>query len=127
MLGDSSVYDASHWYNRNLVIIANIERQFLKVSDLRDIHYYFGRHRKTGAIINHLEIQMYLAVGVAMLVLTTHFFEVVLPVWQKAKEGSGLTYLPWGAVVLVLLIWWRAKKKAADSDKPFEEFAGEGN
>src|SRR6266511_2529460 len=23
------VYDASYWYNRNLVIIANIERQFL--------------------------------------------------------------------------------------------------
>jgi hypothetical protein len=42
------VYDAGYWYNRNLVIIANIERQFLRPSDLREIHYYFGRHRKTG-------------------------------------------------------------------------------
>src|SRR5262245_16570834 len=38
------VYDAGYWYNRNLVIIANIERQFLRRSDLRDIHYYFGKH-----------------------------------------------------------------------------------
>src|SRR5229473_588490 len=29
--------DASYWYNRNLVIIANIERQFLVESDLRSI------------------------------------------------------------------------------------------
>src|SRR5690348_12295057 len=26
------LYDASYWYNRNLVIIANIERQFLRQS-----------------------------------------------------------------------------------------------
>lgn len=113
------VYDASHWYNRNLVIIANIERQFLKVSDLREIHYYFGRHRKTGAIINHLEIQMYLAIGVALLVLGTHFVAVLLPVWQKAKEGSGLMYLPWGTAIFVIYIWWRSKRKAAASYSTF--------
>jgi hypothetical protein len=33
----------SYWYNRNLVIIANIERQFL---GRKEIHYYFGKHRK---------------------------------------------------------------------------------
>src|ERR1700733_12699076 len=27
------VYDSSYWYNRNLVIIANIERQFLRHED----------------------------------------------------------------------------------------------
>jgi len=113
------VYDASNWYNRNLVIIANIERQFLKVSDLRDIHYYFGRHRKTGAVINHLEIQMYLAIGVGLLVLALHFFEAVLPVWRNAKEGDGLTYLPWGTVILVLYFWRRSKKKAYDSYSTF--------
>src|SRR3546814_19062441 len=37
--------DAAYWYNRNLVIIANIERQFLLNSDLQDIQYYFGAHR----------------------------------------------------------------------------------
>ena len=28
--------DSGYWYNRNLAIIANIERQFLKKEDLRD-------------------------------------------------------------------------------------------
>ena len=37
--------DAGYWYNRNLVMIANIERQFLLESDLRDIQSYFGAHR----------------------------------------------------------------------------------
>jgi hypothetical protein len=107
------VYDAGYWYNRNLVIIANIERQFLKPSDLRDIHYYFGRHRKTGALITHLEIQMYLAIGVALLVLATHFFTDVLPVWQKTKPGTGLTYLPWAAAVIGLGFWAWSKRKFA--------------
>ena len=48
------LYDAAYWYNRNLVIIANIERQFLRQSDLRDIHYYFGAHRPTNLMITHL-------------------------------------------------------------------------
>jgi hypothetical protein len=107
------VYDAGYWYNRNLVIIANIERQFLLPSDLRDIHYYFGRHRKTGALITHLEIQMYLAVGVALLVLTAHFFTVMLPVWRETKVGTGLTYLPWMAALMGLAFWIWAKRKAS--------------
>jgi len=108
------VYDAGYWYNRNLVIIANIERQFLRPSDLREIHYYFGRHRKVGALITHLEIQIFLALGVALLVLGMHLFTVVIPVWQKAKEGTGLTYLPWVAAFAGLVVWWWSKKKAAD-------------
>src|SRR5688572_26301844 len=39
------LHDAAYWYNRNLAIIANIERQFLGQGDLRDIHYYWGSHR----------------------------------------------------------------------------------
>lgn len=107
------VYDASYWYNRNLVIIANIERQFLRKSDLREIYYYFGRHRKKGAMITHLEIQMWLAVGVAALVLTVHFFTVVLPIWRCVKEGTGLTYLPWFAALVGVLAWWYSSRKAA--------------
>jgi hypothetical protein len=111
-VGIAHVYDAAYWYNRNLVIIANIERQFLQPSDLREIHYYFGRHRKTGSLITHLEIQIYLAVGVALLMLGTHFFTEVLPIWQKAKEGTGLTYLPWAAAVGGMIVWIWSKRKA---------------
>lgn len=113
------VYDAGYWYNRNLVIIANIERQFLKASDLREIHYYFGRHRRTGSLITHLEIQMYLAVGVAMLVLAMHLFTVVLPIWQKAKIGTGLTYLPWVVAVIGLGFCGWSKRKFATRYETF--------
>lgn len=113
------VYDAGYWYNRNLVIIANIERQFLKQSDLRDIHYYFGRHRKTGELITHLEIQMYLALGVAALVLATHFLTDILPVWLGNKTDSAIIYFPWITAIVGLIIWRWAKQKASDRYKTF--------
>jgi len=69
--------DAAYWYNRNLTIIANIERQFLMKSDLRDVHYYFGRHRETGRMIDHLRIQYVLGVGMGLIVLGFHFSERV--------------------------------------------------
>lgn len=106
------VYDAGYWYNRNLVIIANIERQFLKPSDLREIHYYFGAHRRSGALITHLEIQLWLAVGVAALVLLVHFLTVVWPVWHGEKVGTGITYLPWAATLVGLASWWWFRLKA---------------
>src|SRR5688572_13039755 len=36
-------YDANSWYNRNLAIIANIERLFLEAEDAKRIHYFFLR------------------------------------------------------------------------------------
>jgi hypothetical protein len=113
------VYDASYWYNRNLVIIANIERQFLRKSDLREIHYYFGRHRKKGAMITHLEIQMWLAAGVAVLVLVVHFFTDVLPVWKCVKTGTGLTYLPWFAALVGIAGWVYSSRKASNRYETF--------
>lgn len=72
--------DAGYWYNRNLVIIANIERQFLKASDQKDIQFYFGKHRSGGnRMISHLRIQASLGIGVGILVLLFHFFERVWP------------------------------------------------
>jgi len=73
------LYDASYWYNRNLVIIANIERQFLNVTDLKDIHYYFGKHRDKSAMLTHLKIQYWLGLGIALLFTLYHFVTRVLP------------------------------------------------
>jgi hypothetical protein len=66
------VHDASAWYNRNLVIIANIEREFLRSADLKAIHYYFASHRKPGSMISHLKIQRALGYAVLALVLVYH-------------------------------------------------------
>ncbi len=72
--------DAGYWYNRNLVIIANIERQFLKNSDLKEIHFYWGDHRSVkNKMITHIRIQAALGVSLAILVLAFHFSTRV---WQ---------------------------------------------
>jgi hypothetical protein len=114
------LYDASYWYNRNLVIIANIERQFLTESDLRDVHYYFGKHRKKGSMIIHLRIQYALALGIGFVVLLFHFF-------TRVERGIGapwstfdpLRALPYAVLVLAFLGVWRLKK---NRDEAYAEF-----
>ena len=72
--------DAAYWYNRNLAIISNIERQFLAPSDLTQIHYYFGAHRsKQNRMVTHLRIQAALGIGIAALTLVFHFARRVWP------------------------------------------------
>jgi hypothetical protein len=80
-----NIVECSYWYNRNLCIIANIERQFLIPSDLREVQYYFGAHRPANRMNSHLRNQGYLGLSLAALVLFYHFATRVLP-------GLGL---PW--------------------------------
>lgn len=75
----SHLSDASYWYNRNLAIISNIERQFLVKEDLHDIHYYFGKHRPDNKMITHLRIQYALGVAIALLVALHHALMRVYP------------------------------------------------
>jgi len=91
------LYDASYWYNRNLVIIANIERQFLYDKDLGEIHYYFGKHREESAMLTHLRIQWVLGVGIAVLLLLYHFATRVFPgiggPWRNFEPQRALPYV----------------------------------
>ena len=64
------LFDAAYWYNRNLVIIANIERQFLRKEDLKEIHYYFGSHRPKNKMIYHLRIQMTLGIALVLMFMS---------------------------------------------------------
>ncbi len=112
--------DASYWYNRNLVIIANIERQFLHNTDLQEIHYYWGKHRPNNKMITHLRIQFYLGVGITVTVLLYHATVRVIP-------GIGLPWacfdfiraLPYIAVVSagVFVLWLRTERR-----KNYQEF-----
>lgn len=108
--------DGGYWYNRNLVIIANIERQFLLDSDLRDIQFYFGKHR-TGKnkMIVYFRIQAWLAAVVAGLVLAFHFLERVLPglgmPWANFEGARSLPYL--AAVVCVATCFIVARDRRA--------------
>ena len=70
--------DAAYWYNRNLVIIANIERQFLLNSDSHNIQYYFTAHRSSkNKMITQLRIQSFLGIGIGFIVLIFHVSERV--------------------------------------------------
>jgi hypothetical protein len=99
----ANLYDASYWYNRNLAIIANIERQFLNTKDLKEIHYYFGKHRKKSAMFTHLKIQYALGIGIAALFISYHFVLRVLPGIHEPMRNfefvRSLPYLMCGAAL----------------------------
>lgn len=89
------IYDAAYWYNRNLVMIANIERQFLQNSDLKDIHYYFGAHRSKSSMLTHLRIQRTLGLSLAVAVLAYHFWTEVISTFDPSSEVALEKFLPY--------------------------------
>lgn len=114
--------DASYWYNRNLAIIANIEKQFLVETDLKEIHYYFGSHRPGNKMIIHLRIQVMLALGIAAVIVIFHFSQRVLPgiggSWTSFDILRGLPYF-FGAALAIYLLWLRGNR-----NRSYREFIG---
>jgi hypothetical protein len=113
--------DAGYWYNRNLVIIANIERQFLLGSDQKDIQFYFGKHRSDGnKMISHLRIQASLGIGVGILVILFHFFDRVLPgMSAQVSHFDVQRTLPYVVSLAVLIFGYRFGK---DRDDAYQSF-----
>jgi len=109
------VIDANYWFARNLLIIANIERQFLTVEDLQNIHPYFRAHRKT-SLLDHLLVQGCLAGSVFLLITIWHFFTRIAMgfglSWRNLEPVRALPYV----VTCVAAIWLlRFKKKQKNS------------
>jgi hypothetical protein len=107
--------DASYWYNRNLAIIANIERQFLVKDDLKRIHYYFGKHRPN-KMIAHLGIQVALGIGVGLVVLLYHAYIRVVPGFSSPwRSFEFLRALPYIVMLASLgyLAWLRRHRNAS--------------
>jgi hypothetical protein len=106
-------YDAHTWFTRNLAIIANIERQFLRPEDEKHIHYHFKEHHPPSRLIAHLALQRAFGIGVASLVLIYHFIERVLPgvgqPWCSFDPKCTLPYLTF-LVCLVLVTIFRRKQ-----------------
>lgn len=112
--------DSGYWYNRNLAIIANIERQFLTKDDLRNIHYYFGKHRPSNKMITHLRIQQALGVGLSALVLLYHFLTRVWPGFSLPMSGfEPVRALPYVVAVAALIYGGYIRK---DRDNAYAEF-----
>ena len=116
----ANLYDASYWYNRNLVIIANIERQFLNPNDLKAIQYYFGKHRKKSAMLSHLKIQYSLGLGIGLLFVLYHFVSRVLPgIRSPIRNFEFSRCLPYLFVVLSLVLLWLLRRNRIDSYTEF--------
>ncbi|QHB25978.1 DNA-binding response regulator [Pseudomonas monteilii] len=117
------LFDAAYWYNRNLVIIANIERQFLRKEDLKEIHYYFGSHRPSNKMIYHLRIQMTLGIALTLMVLSYHFYIRVVPGLDLPLSNISLVRcLPYLLTIAAALYLLKLKN---DCKKKYEEFLRE--
>jgi hypothetical protein len=117
-----NIVECSYWYNRNLCIIANIERQFLTKSDLGEIHYYFGSHRPKNRMTSHLKNQCFLAWFLLAIVIAYHFIERVLPglyscpTFEKFDLSRCLPYI----VTIASILYLRHRSKLRDV--AYEEF-----
>ena len=104
----ANLLDSSYWYNRNLVIIANIERQFLRKSDLHEIHYYFGEHRSKQSMITHMKIQWWLGIFIGVLVLLYYSLTTTMKLFECFTDDTigfeWIMILPYIAAVVVI-IW----------------------
>lgn len=114
------LYDAAYWYNRNLTMIANIERQFLRKEDLKEIHYYFGKHRPINKMLTHLKIQFAFGVGLGSLILSYHFVTRVLPgICENDAVFDPPRVLPY-VVLFAALIYLQYLKK--NREECYREF-----
>lgn len=118
----ATLYDSSYWYNRNLVIIANIERQFLRQSDLKHIHYYFGEHR-SNSMLTHLRIHKTMGIFIGLLIVLHHLFTEVIKVIPKinAKPEAFRYGIIFPYVAIIIASIWVAgiRKQRIDSYSEF--------
>lgn len=111
----ATTLDASNWFNRNLAIITNIERLFLKSDDLKLVHYFFEEHRPVGQHAKHFYIQLCLSAAVCTLVLIYHFSERVIPglhlPWSHFQLSRAFPYLFMPIIFVMLVLLWRHYKE----------------
>lgn len=115
----ATTLDASNWFNRNLMIISNVERLFLSSADLKLVHHFFEEPRPAGKQAKHFVIQLYLSGAVWLLVLGYHCAERVVPglslPWSNFQPSQALPYLI-TAFLLRTLVRLRLHYKKKDED-----------
>jgi hypothetical protein len=110
------VIDASFWYNRNLVMIANIEREFFEPEDAHRIHFYFVAHRPKNRMIKHYRLQFALGVAIGGLFLLHHFVTQILPNIRFSLHAVDIgAWMPYACSLVVVLYvkWWRRETDRA--------------
>jgi len=116
---NANLYDANTWYNRNLVIISNIEKQFLDPEDAREIHYFFSEDHRKYTLVDHLQIQHHFGIAIALVALIFHFLTRVYPGFSlpidKFDPQRTFPYLI--AVLGIGYLSWFRTKQAAQHEK----------
>ena len=103
-------YDANTWFNRNITIVANIERQFLRSEDAKEIHFYFTEHRASGDMLDHFKVHRAFGVAIGSLILLYHFFTRVVPgIGQPMSNFDPNRTVPY-VVCLAVVLWIMAFK-----------------
>jgi len=113
--------DATYWFNQNLIIISNIERQFLNpVRDEKELYFFWNREPKW-RWITYFGLQILFLQGVTMLIAmiqSTHLRHTVhMLIWNPLRWNWRVDYpyIEW----LILSLWLNAfyrdkKRKLAD-------------
>jgi len=96
------ILDASAWCNRNLLIIANIERELLPEEDAHKIHPYFLKARQA-SMLEHLRIQFFLGCLVATFILVQHALLQLIPSLRQDQFFPTET-IPYGVALGAALV-----------------------
>src|SRR5690242_5493680 len=113
------LHDSNFWYNRNLVMITNIERVFLTPNDVDFIHPYFAAHRKKGSFLTHLQVQRHYALAVAVLVVLYFLAKSVLPSLNSESPIDPAKWIALGAFAFVII---RDRVLLRRYDRKYEEY-----
>lgn len=112
------VYDSSFWYNRNIAIIDNIEKQFLRQDESGVMKSFFSESHPKGVYLSHC-VQRALGISVAVLVLGFQFYETILPILLGRTDFEVLNSAPWVIAACGILIW---AIKSYSNIKKYDEF-----
>lgn len=125
-LSTAIVVESNFWYNRNLTIIANIERQFLKNSDSKDIHYYFTKHRKNNAYLDMMIIQFAFIFLLLIIVVVFHFSKQIYPFMHcEGTQFSPIKSIPYLVLLIgVFFILYFHNKRISDYNNFVENSPG---
>ncbi len=105
------IYDSSGWVNRNLVIITNIEKQFLFANDAREIHPYFNLDHKKREMLEHFQIQFFLGIVLGFAVTIYYIGKC----FQNGFCFSNTTCIPAAGIVIAVIYVFIVRQSSKNS------------
>lgn len=110
------IIDSSHWFNRNIVIISNIEKQFLMDSDEKEVHFYFKRiHKQKEKMIDHFKIQFSLGIGIIIISILLYLTKISWKIHLSTPSISSIINgLPFIFLLIITCLLWKQYKNNFD-------------